>query len=603
MGQNQSDQQASIRAVTGTAWTYEGDWHALFDQAGIASGDYNGRLLAWINQSMGASYAELNGAMSAFAASQSAPSWNEMGTFTPGSAPVAAWDASTSTLAQLAVLATHTRTSLATMFDSTGKLTYAPNNLLKYSNTFSNAAWTKSSVTVTGGISDPLGGTAASTITATAGGGLLRQDVTVPSATKTNGVVSVWARRRTGSGAITLYKPDASNTTVPSLTGSWQQFSAAGVGAGSTFSFVIQFATNGDAIDIYAAGVSAVTWETLASQRPADQVITTSSAYYGPRIDYDITGTLKGLLIWESRKWDALWSRDFTNAAWVKTNVTAALNQTGIDGVSNSASSLTATAINGTVLQNITLASSARAQSAWVKRLVGSGVISMTIDGGATWTDVTSQISASYAWVTVPTQTLANPSVGFKFATSGDSIAVDFFGNEGGTFPSPRPIPVTNAAVTVAADVEHFIGPALTAIQGASFSAIVEAQTSRVPTTSRMLLGANAAVAFMYAPSVDNQTTFYDGTSGVATAGAGGGKLWSTIARSGISISGSSASLVMTGGGVVTGTHALPARTTAYLGSYSLGEYVNGWVRSFAIYNQRLADATLQTKSVVNAAY
>ena len=62
------------------------------------------------------------------------------GTFTPGSAPVAAWDASTSTLAQLAVLATHTRTSLATMFDSTGKLTYAPNNLVTYSEQFDNAA-------------------------------------------------------------------------------------------------------------------------------------------------------------------------------------------------------------------------------------------------------------------------------------------------------------------------------------------------------------------------------------------------------------------------------------------------------------------------------
>ena len=37
--------------------------------------------------------------------------------------PIAQLDASTSTLAQLAAIASHSRPSLATMFDSTGKLT------------------------------------------------------------------------------------------------------------------------------------------------------------------------------------------------------------------------------------------------------------------------------------------------------------------------------------------------------------------------------------------------------------------------------------------------------------------------------------------------
>lgn len=79
---NQGLRQASVRAATGTALTYEGDWHALFDAATIPAGDFNGRLLAWINAQLVASHTELNGAMQAYAAFKSAPSWSELGTFT-----------------------------------------------------------------------------------------------------------------------------------------------------------------------------------------------------------------------------------------------------------------------------------------------------------------------------------------------------------------------------------------------------------------------------------------------------------------------------------------------------------------------------------------
>ena len=81
---NQSDRQATVRAVTGTAYPYEGDWHALFTLQSIADGDFNGRLLAWINTQLSTSYTELNSALYAFAASQGAKSWNELGTFTIG---------------------------------------------------------------------------------------------------------------------------------------------------------------------------------------------------------------------------------------------------------------------------------------------------------------------------------------------------------------------------------------------------------------------------------------------------------------------------------------------------------------------------------------
>lgn len=194
-----------------------------------------------------------------------------------------------------------------------------------------------------------------------------------------------------------------------------------------------------------------------------------SSATY-----FDVTGTLQsassnvarftfdpvshaalGLRLTGARTNLCLWNRDLTNAAWVASNVTPLKDQAGIDGAANAASSITATAGNGTILQSITSGSASRMQSAYVKRLTGSGTINMTMDGGTTWTVIT--VTASYAKVTVPNATLANPQVGFRLVTNGDAIAVDFAQNEVGAFAGD-PIPTTSASATQGAD-SLVIGP------------------------------------------------------------------------------------------------------------------------------------------------
>jgi hypothetical protein len=88
MSTNQALRQASVEAVTGTALPYNEDWMRLFDQASVPPGPYDGRLLAWINQTLAASFTNLPGAMQAYAASQGFASWDSMGTFTPGGGPV-----------------------------------------------------------------------------------------------------------------------------------------------------------------------------------------------------------------------------------------------------------------------------------------------------------------------------------------------------------------------------------------------------------------------------------------------------------------------------------------------------------------------------------
>lgn len=151
------------------------------------------------------------------------------------------------------------------------------------------------------------------------------------------------------------------------------------------------------------------------------------------------------VLLEGSRVNSCIQCRDLTQAAWVASTCTVAKDQTGADGTATSASSLTATGANATVLQAITLGSAAAFQSAYVKRITGVGTIQMTMDNGATWTTIT--ITSAMARYTIPTQTLANPTVGFRIVTSGDAIAVDFVQNENGAFMTSV-IPTTTVAVT-----------------------------------------------------------------------------------------------------------------------------------------------------------
>lgn len=169
--------------------------------------------------------------------------------------------------------------------------------------------------------------------------------------------------------------------------------------------------------------------------------------------------TDKGLLIEQARTNSLLWCRDMTNAAWVKTDVTATLDQTGITGEANAATRLTATAANATVLQTLAHASASRIFSVWAKRITGAGVIEATIDNGSTWVAIS--VGPDWAQLPIPAQTLANSVSGLRIVTSGDEIAVDFAQNENVVGPAvaSSPILTTTVAVTRATDVIDVINP------------------------------------------------------------------------------------------------------------------------------------------------
>lgn len=172
-----------------------------------------------------------------------------------------------------------------------------------------------------------------------------------------------------------------------------------------------------------------------------------------PRFDHNpLTGVPRGLLVEGQRTNLLLWNRDLTNAAWMKTNMTVAKSAVGIDGVANSASRLTAGANNATVVQAVTNASIVRAVTAYVRRVSGTGTVEMTLNGGTDWTTVT--VTGSWTRVGPPVATLANPSVGFRLATSDDVIEVDFVQLENHRFASSA-IATAGTTATRAADVAY----------------------------------------------------------------------------------------------------------------------------------------------------
>lgn len=164
-----------------------------------------------------------------------------------------------------------------------------------------------------------------------------------------------------------------------------------------------------------------------------------------------ITRTDLGMRVNPDRINSLLYSRDCTNAAWVKTNVTATKDQMGLVrpiATANQASKIIATSDNATIIQPITKASTAFIASAFIKRLSGSGKLFMTLDN-VTWTEV--NITGTYNRIIIPSQTLANPYLGFKIEKAGDEFAVDLCQVENGTYVSD-PIVTTNAPVQRWAD-------------------------------------------------------------------------------------------------------------------------------------------------------
>jgi hypothetical protein len=233
---------------------------------------------------------------------------------------------------------TFTRSVPAVYYDNHTS-TLAEQNLLLYSNTFTNAAWVATNGTVASGVTDPAGGTTAFSFTASSANGTLYQTLTLAATPYT---LSLYIQRVTGTGTINLTL-DGTNFTAVSITGSWVRYTTTVTPAAGSRTIGIQVTTSGDVVNIYGAQLeqrSTVTAYNLTTTSQVVNYIPTlqTAAINVPRFDYNpVTRQATGLLIEQQSTNLNSYSGNLTNAAWTTTNASVTLDNIAPDGTLSAA--------------------------------------------------------------------------------------------------------------------------------------------------------------------------------------------------------------------------------------------------------------------------
>ena len=503
------------------------------------------------------------------------------------------------TMTALPSTITFSRPSNATYYDSTGKLTYAPNNLVTYSNTFTNGIWTTGTLTVASGATDPLGGTSAYTITATAPSAYIQQTATGNSST--NYVYSVWVRRRTGTGQISLYTPTG-GVSARSVTGTWTQFYTTGPGASFAYAG-INIATSGDAVDIYAAQLEAVTYQTT----PGTYNATTSAAYYGPRLDYNpATLAARGLLIEEARTNLALQSAMGTAlGSWggnasIRTLSTATAPDgtvTAINVVTTGNSGLNIAQVITTVVGQI------YTSSMWLKGTLGQQIYFLA-DASVAGQEL---ITFTGSWQRVTkTFTATSTSAYFGcelFNRSGGAglpnVTFDCWGAqyELGSFATSY-IPTAASSVARSADTASMTGTNFSSWYNATAGAfLVQFDTPASGTRIISAADDNTANNNIQMLTSGTDPTFLVTTSGTAQASIDAGTVAAnTVYKFAGTYSANDFAACISGGTVGTDTSGtIPTVDRLRIGAGQAGNTLCGHVALLNYYPARLTDATLQS--------
>lgn len=155
-----------------------------------------------------------------------------------------------------------------------------------------------------------------------------------------------------------------------------------------------------------------------------------------PRVlpTFDYRGGKKAMLVEAGRLFVGMYSDDLTQADWVKSGLSVAMSAVSI--VNDPCSRLTATTANATAIQ--TIPQIVKTMSVFIKRVKGVGAISLTLDGGVTWQNVTSEVSSSkYSRII---RVGSGTSYGIRLSNASDVVDVCMFNPNAG-YHEISPVP------------------------------------------------------------------------------------------------------------------------------------------------------------------
>lgn len=200
--------------------------------------------------------------------------------------------------------------------------------------------------------------------------------------------------------------------------------------------------------------------------------------------------------------------RDLTTAAWPVVTMTVAKTATGIDGVTNSATTLTATGAAATILHVFVAAASSRLVQAWIRRKTGTGTVKL-FQGASKSADFASSINSS-------TYTLCsfNASVdvtllgyGIEIGTDTDAIEVDFVNFFAGSVPQS---PMDAAAAYPSDSLTYALAGNISNTSGWAYAEVGNGGT--VPVQGYVVGSTGSTSAALY-QIITPACNFFDGTN------------------------------------------------------------------------------------------
>jgi hypothetical protein len=383
---------------------------------------------------------------------------------------------------------------------------------------------------------------------------------------------------------------------------------------------------------MWGAQAEAVTYQTT----PGTYNQTVASVYYGPRFDYDpVTLAPRGLLIEEQRVNLLLYSEQFDNAGWTKSSASVTANATtSPDGTAN-ADRLTADGVLAAHVaqQIVTYTAAAHTLSVYAKRDTNNfvqvrfgvaasaqGFVNFDLNAGTVGTIGATVSSASitpagngwYRCVITATTAAVGSNAGFYIvasATSGSAesntltTSVFLYGAqlELGAFATSY-IPTVASTVTRATDSATMTGTNFSSWYNASEgTVVVSADSSRggTPASARTFQFDDNTADNNIRAAGQSTLQVVDATVTQATiAGTPLIPFDGTVFKFASAYKLNDFATVTTGAVTTDTSGTVPAINQLQLGrSIATGNTLNGHIRTFTFYPQRLANEQLQALS------